>query len=130
MAQLEVVIPGGGTGDAPADHLLRFGFGYVLLDQNQQIVLFRIQDHLRATGLGRRALKAVMRDTEASMGIDPAMGDRHVETIQQVRFAPPKDTSAEHAAARQRFVEEFRGAERTFLDMLRSVRREVSKGEG
>ena len=40
---------------------LRFTFGFALA-RNQELVFLRVQDHLRCMGLGRRALRGLVRD--------------------------------------------------------------------
>jgi len=128
VEQLELVIRGGGEGA----ELLRFGFGYLLRDDAGRVMLFRVQDHLRTMGLARRALDHVARREKEDrrrvvlLSLPPdarrsfrAVLARMAEAVASGRLEPPE------RAACERFCAEFDGGERRFVELLRSLRREL-----
>ena len=59
--------------------MLKFHFGFALVDKGG-LLFFRVQDHLRGLGLGRRALKQLIRhfrgeDRKLEPGLDEFPGD-------------------------------------------------------
>ena len=83
-------------GSAKGTELLRFTFGFALIHENT-LGYFRIQDHLRKTGLGSRALAALL-------GHDCASGVTTVEPF-AVPSSAPEIPRAEDI---QRVKEQFR----------------------
>jgi hypothetical protein len=76
--------------DESASPLLTFGFGYAVL-AGDELRMYRVQDHLRGMGLGRRGLLALL----AARGKDARLGLEHA-TVEQVlpflrRFKEPAD---------------------------------------
>jgi hypothetical protein len=52
-----------------ADTLMQFGFGYAVL-KGKDLVMYRVQDHLRGMGLGRKGLVALVNRRSAPLGTD------------------------------------------------------------
>jgi len=52
-----------------ADPLMQFGFGYAVL-AGKDLVMYRVQDHLRGMGLGRKGLMALVNKLNAPLGLD------------------------------------------------------------
>jgi hypothetical protein len=90
---LRIRVPGG----SGRTELLRFTFGFALIYGNN-LGYFRIQDHLRKTGLGGRALVALLGDDRA----------KQVSTVEPfvVPSTAPEIPKAEDI---KRFKEQFRG---------------------
>lgn len=106
--------------------LLSFGIGYALLGRARpqgsmakpttQILLFRIQDHLRNLGLGRSALGALLEDRRLRLDlIEPATAEPFQEAIDRLQHLGQTE------AAAVRFVKEFRGGHRGFMEIVDSV---------
>jgi hypothetical protein len=79
---------------------LRFSFGFALtreVDGELEILYFRIQDHLRMMGLGRKALRLLMRD-------------RQFRPLHGVRPMPSGATEATTDAGVERFRRMYRSA--------------------
>jgi hypothetical protein len=49
--------------------LMQFGFGYAVL-AGQDLVMYRVQDHLRGMGLGRRGLVGLVKALDAPLGLE------------------------------------------------------------
>ena len=111
---------------AQSSELLSFGVGYALLGQAEvldrsykpttQILLFRIQDHLRNLGLGRSALTALLDDGGVQLdALHPAAVAPFRAVVDRLRQLGDDEPSA------KRFVNEFRGGHRGFLELVDSV---------
>lgn len=55
--------------DETAEPLIRFGFGYAVFD-GPDLIMYRVQDHLRGMGLGRKGLVALVKARAAALGLD------------------------------------------------------------
>jgi hypothetical protein len=55
--------------EAGAKPLIQFGFGYALL-KGDDLVMYRVQDHLRGMGLGRKGLVALVEARKAPIGLE------------------------------------------------------------
>jgi hypothetical protein len=51
-----------------ADPLMQFGFGYAVL-RGDNLVMYRVQDHLRGMGLGRKGLEELVKTRRAKLGL-------------------------------------------------------------
>ncbi len=143
VVQFELSVAGTAIGRSEAKKILRFGFGYALLGADKEVVLMRIQDHLRTMGLGREALLEMAREIGGDVLPEEAAlsGDYRtaLSNIAVRREAPGSDAEApspdakapsSDAEARRRFYGEFRGGERSFITLLQSVRREWQEEGG
>ena len=112
--------------------ILRFGFGYALLDAARQVVLFRVQDHLRAMGLGRQALSQVVPEVSTLCLDEKTFAERYSRTIESVvcRAGGSESERRGDKAAGERFGREFAGGAEPFVKLVRSVRREMQNGGG
>ena len=110
-----------------AKPLLRFGFGYALLDGAGRLVLFRVQDHLRRMGLGRRALLRLAEEAN-EVGRRLRLHDESEKALERVVVAEDEmdeDKKRASQAARQRFKLELVGKVRPVARLLASVDREL-----
>lgn len=113
---------------AQDDELLGFGIGYALLGHaarpgrgtpTTQILLFRIQDHLRNLGLGRSALTTLLETQDDRIdGLAPAAIAPFRAVVDRLQHRD--DSAAVHLSATH-FVQEFRGGHRGFLELVDSV---------
>ncbi len=55
--------------DATGDPLMQFGFGYAVL-HGTDLVMYRVQDHLRGMGLGREGLVALVKEIKVVLGLE------------------------------------------------------------
>jgi hypothetical protein len=55
--------------EADAKPLMQFGFGYAVL-KGDDLVMYRVQDHLRGMGLGRKGLVALVEKHKAPLGLE------------------------------------------------------------
>jgi hypothetical protein len=106
--------------------MLSFGVGYALLGKSKslgrgarpadQILLFRIQDHLRHLGLGRNALLALLEAGNLKLDTqEPATSGPFLDAFRRLEHA-----AFEHPPAR-RFVQEFRDGHCGFAELVDSV---------
>lgn len=108
------------------EELLSFGVGYALLGQtgmalesgtpSSQILLFRIQDHLRNLGLGRAALTALLERDDPQLDLlEPAAVGSFRAVIDRLQHRREVEPDA------RRFIQEFRGGHRGFMELTDSV---------
>lgn len=124
VLQLEVVVPGAVGVDRSQSELLRFGFGYALVGADNQLVLFRVQDHLRRMGLGARALRELIADRRLDVRASRKHALAFTKVVQAIAEIP-KDIVPAQRQARTRFAEEFRGGGKQLAVLLRSAAREI-----
>ena len=130
VARLELVIDGAKGVDKAKKELLRFGIGYALLDAEDNLLLFRIQDHLREMGLGTRALRRLIETQTLNSRVgDTIVWARNFRGLRLVLDEQLK-RGVEDDAAYRRFVNEFRHGGRRLLARLRVAQREVRSLNG
>lgn len=113
-----------GVGGKP---LLRFAFAYALIDDRGHVVLYRVQDHLRRMGLGRRGLARLMESGLAEARPLRANLGKLLRQVARAKGEADEERAAESLAARRRFELEFSGGVRRLRTLVDSVRRELEE---
>ncbi len=73
-----------------SDECKKFGFGFALTDSENKIFYFRVQDHLRRMGLGRKALLRLMqimvKESSKTKLSDISLADLELRVLSEMTF--------------------------------------------